>query len=214
MEAALQLVETNEVETRALSVVDQAKSVKVIDAESYVTAGQMYTSIVAMMKEVDDAFDKNIKRWHEGHKGAIADKAKYWNPLDAAKRAVKKALGDYDAEQERIRRAEEARLQEIARKEEEERKLAEAIAAEQSGDKQEAEAIMEEPVYVAPVVVKKEVPKVEGVVFRTVWKFRIIDEKKIPREYLTPDSVKIGGVVRSMKKATNIPGIQVYEERV
>lgn len=214
-EIALQLVETNEIGVKALSLVDEVKALVVIkDAEHYIKVGEVYKSVVAMMKEVDEGFDKNIKRWHEGHKAAVADKARYWNPLNDTKKTIKMLMERYDAEQERLRKAEEARLREIARKEEEERLLQEAIAAEASGNKEEAAAIIEEPVYVPPVVVKKEVPKVQGMSFRTIWKFRITDEKKIPREYLKPDEVKIGGVVRSMKKQTNIPGIEAYEERV
>ena len=223
-EPAFQLVETREVATRALSVVEQAKSIKVVDSDTYSAAGLLWKAIVDMIKEVDDAFDKNIKRWHEGHKAAIADKAKYWNPLDSAKKSVKKIMSDYDTEQERIRQAEQRRLEEIARKEEEERRLAEAIAAEEAARAsgatveeaaQEATAIIEEPVMVAPVVVEKQVPKMAGgPVYQTRWKFMITDAKKIPREYLIPDEVKIGGVVRAMKGTTNIPGIQAYPERV
>jgi uncharacterized protein YhaN len=202
------------VEEKALSIVDQAKAVKVTDAESYTAAGELFKSIVEMMKEVDRTFDPIIEAAHKSHKAALEQKKKYYDPLDKAKRSVKGLLSDYDREQERKKREEEARLREIARKEEEERKLAEALAAEAAGEKEEAEAIMEEPVYIPPVVVKKEVPRVQGLSFRTVWKFHIKDVTAIPRQYMTPDMVKIGGVVRAMKGQTNIPGLEVYEERV
>jgi len=202
------------VEEKALSIVDQAKAVKVTDAESYTAAGELFKSIVEMMKEVDSTFDPIIEAAHKSHKAALEQKKKYYDPLDKAKRSVKGLLSDYDREQERKKREEEARLREIARKEEEERKLAEALAAEAAGEKEEAEAIMEEPVYIPPVVVKKEVPRVQGLSFRTVWKFHIKDVTAIPRQYMTPDMVKIGGVVRAMKGQTNIPGLEVYEERV
>lgn len=215
MGEAAEVLQPQEVSTRALTIIEQGKSIVVIStSEDYTVAGELFTTIKGVMKQVDESFDPIIQKAHQAHKEAVAQKKKIYEPLETVSRHVKKVMGDYDTEQERIRKAEEARLQEIARKQEEERKLQEAVAAEQSGDKQEAEAIMEEPVYVAPVVIKKEVPKVEGVVFRTIWKYRIIDERKIPREYLKVDDVKIGGVVRSLKKATNIAGVQVYEERV
>lgn len=221
---ALQLVETDEVAARSLTIVEQAKAVKVINSDTYTQAGFIWKSIKAMMAEVDEAFDKNIKRWHEGHKDALADKAKYYAPLDQASRSVKKLMSDYDAEQERIRKAEEVRLAEIARKAAEEQALLDAIAAEEEAKRngatkeeaaQVSQAIIEEPVYVAPVVVPKSVPKMTGgPVYRTIWKFRIKNAAIIPREYLVPDEVRIGGVVRSMKSACNIPGIEAYEERV
>jgi hypothetical protein len=212
-EAALQL-QPEEVSTKALSIIEQGNAVVIKNSEDYTAAGNLWTTIKGIMKQVDESFDPIIQKAHQAHKEAVAQKAKIYDPLKSVYVYVKKVMSDYDAEQERLRKAEEARLREIARKEEEERLLQEAIAAEASGNKEEAAAIIEEPVYVPPVVVKKEVPKVQGMSFRTIWKFRITDEKKIPREYLKPDEVKIGGVVRSMKKQTNIPGIEAYEERV
>lgn len=203
-----------EVTEKALSIVDQAEAVQVTDPASYTAAGELFKAIVEMMKEVDSTFDPIIEAAHRSHKAALAQKKKYYDPLDKAKRGVKGLMGAYDQEQERKRREEESRLREIARKEEEDRKLAEALAAEAAGEKEEAAAIIEEPVYVPPVVIKKDVPKVEGLSFRTVWKFRIVNESALPRAYMKPDEVKIGGVVRSMKGATNIPGIEAYEERV
>ncbi len=223
-EAALKLVETNEVEEKALSIVDQAKAIKVTDSESYTVAGTFWKQIKDMMKEIADTFDPLIESAHKQHKLALEKKAKFYAPLEKAYKDVKHLMSDYDAEQEKIRKAEEARLAEIARKEEEERRLAEAIAIEEEAKRngatkeeaaQEAATIINEPVYVPPVVVPKSVPKMQGgPVYRTIWKFRIKNAALIPREYMTPDEVKIGGVVRAMKSATNIPGIEAYEERV
>ena len=45
------------------------------------------------------------------------------------------------------------------------------------------------------------------------WKFRVVAPESIPREYLTPDLVKIGQVVRAMRGATAIKGIETYAEK-
>ena len=84
--------------------------------------------------------------------------------------------------------------------------------AEQCGNKEEAAAIMEAPVQAAPVVIPKAVPKVTGMSIRDNWKFRVTNEKLIPREYLKVDEVKIGQVVRALKSSANIPGIETYNE--
>ena len=44
------------------------------------------------------------------------------------------------------------------------------------------------------------------------WKFRVADASKIPREYMMPDLVKIGGVVRATRGTMLIPGIEAYPE--
>jgi hypothetical protein len=49
---------------------------------------------------------------------------------------------------------------------------------------------------------------------RENWKFRVTNEKLIPREYLKADEIKIGGVVRALKGSTNIPGVEVYNESI
>lgn len=57
-------------------------------------------------------------------------------------------------------------------------------------------------------------PAIEGVRKPVeCWKFTIIDEKLITREWLTPDEKKIGEWVRTMKGETKIPGVEVFCER-
>ena len=215
-ETTITLTDTSKVEVNSLTVVDQAREFLVIrDNDHYLLAGEKWKEVCAMMSEVEKVFDENIQRWHTGHKAALAEKAKYWNPLNDAKLIIKKSMSGWAAEQERIRQAEQRRLEEIARKAEEERMLAEAVAAEAAGDKEEAAAIIDVPAYIPPIVLEKTVPKMTGgPVYRTITKFRIVDVNLIPRVYMVPDEVKIGGVVRALKRATDIPGIEVYEERV
>lgn len=158
-EAALHVV--NDVESKALTIVDQAKAVQVTDAESYISAGALWQQIGEMMKQVEDTFDPLIEAAHKSHKAALAKKAEFYKPLEQAKANVKQLMSKYDEEQERIRRAEEARLAEIARQEEEKRRQEElaaleadrkaeeerllqaALEAEASGDKVQAEELMQ-----------------------------------------------------------------------
>jgi uncharacterized membrane protein YqiK len=249
---SLRIVEnTAHVEEKAVAIVDEAQAIAVNDSNSYLAAGNLWRTIGDMIKEVKDTFDPICEAAHKAHKAATEKRAKYLTPLADAQRAVKSRMSAYDAEQERLRRIEQARLAEIARKEEEarrkaelerleaerkaeeERILSEAIAAEESGDsttaealtnqaeqisesiQQEKAAIASEPVYVPPVVLPKATPKMQGgPVYRTVWKFEVINATLIPREYLIPDTGKIGGICRALKGAAQIPGVRFYEERV
>lgn len=56
-------------------------------------------------------------------------------------------------------------------------------------------------------------PAADGVQYRSTWKFNIVDEKLIPREFLTPDLKLIEGHVRHKKQATAIPGVEAFEEQ-
>jgi hypothetical protein len=158
-EPALKLEETNEVETKALSIVDKAKLVKVVDAPSYTSAGTLWKQIGEMIAEVKGTFDPICDAANKAHKAATAKRAFYLDPLQAAHKAVKQLMSAYDEEQERIRKAEEDRLAAIAREEEEKRRkeeqerleaerkaeeerlLSEAAEAEKSGDMETAEVL-------------------------------------------------------------------------
>lgn len=203
-------MDTKEITERALTVPEKAKAIIIKSNDDFTKAGEVLTVIKSLRKEIDATFDPIITKAHEAHKEAIAQKKKVDAPLIEAEGIIKPRMAAWNAEQERLRREEEDRLREIARKQEEERRLKEAVAAEQAGNKEEAEAIIEAPIETPPVVVQKTTPKVAGVSFSKQWKFRITDPNKIPRQYLKVDEVAIGGVVRSLKGATNIPGVEVF----
>jgi hypothetical protein len=223
-EPAFKLVPKEDEVTREVATVEtQAKELKVVDAASYIAAGELWKGIKALRAKVADTFDDIIKAAHLAHKKAVEKKKMHDGPLDAAERMVKQAMSVYDLEEEKKRQAEQRRLEEIARKAAEEQALMDAIAAEDEAKRngatkeeaaQEAETVMAEPVYVPPVVLPKATPKMQGgPVYRTIWKFRIKDVNAIPRQYMVPNEVAIGGVIRSLKGQANIPGIEVYEER-
>ena len=208
----IETTEVKEVTTLALSIPEQAKQISIKTVDDYTRAGEIMMTIKAIRKKITDTF-KPIKQKMDAAKQEVLDQERAADaPLKEAEALLSPQIIAWNREQERLRQEEENRLREEARKQEEERRLQEAILAEQSGQKEEAEAIMETPVQVAPVVVPKSVPKVAGMSIRENWKFKISNEKLIPREYLKVDEVKIGQVVRALKSATNIPGVEVYNE--
>ena len=200
------------IEVKTMAIPDQARGIIVVNNESMERANTLLLDIRALRKEVEATFKPLAQKAFEAHKAVKAQWDKAEAPLKEGEAILKSSIRAYMDEVERIRREEERRLQEIARKQEEERRLAEALQAEAEGNKEEAEAILEEPAYIPMPTVKADIPKVDNRLFRKVWKFKIVDIKKIPIQYLMPDMVKIGGVVRAMKDKTDIPGIQIYEE--
>ncbi len=106
-EPALKLVAPDEVMKEVVSVEDQAKALKVVDAPSYISAGELWKAIKALRAKVAETFDGNIKKAHELHKGLVAEKKKHDAPLDEAERIVKRLMSNYDAEQERRQRLDE-----------------------------------------------------------------------------------------------------------
>lgn len=60
------------------------------------------------------------------------------------------------------------------------------------------------------LIVSKDIPKRQTQIRKTK-KFKIVNEALIPREYLIPNEVAIGAVVRALGFAANIPGVEVFD---
>lgn len=137
--------------------------------------------------------------------------------LDAVEQAIKDGkvkLFEWDRTQEKIRQEKEEALRAAARKLADDEALEAAELAAEAGDKEGAASILEEAAQApAPVViVPKETPKRQTVI-RMVRQYKIVKPSDIKSEFMTPDTQKIGGVVRSMGKAAEVlvGGIEVFE---
>lgn len=189
--------------------------------EQYTGVADYLKTIKAFQRRVTDFFKPHKDRALASHRALCEDERKALEPAQNDELACKRLLLAWDSEQDRIRREEERRRQDEAQREAEERRIQEAAALEReaqaAGDTallDEALEMMDAPVVAAAIApVEKATPKVQGIAYKELWKFRIVDAARIPREYLKVDDVKVGGVVRSMKGATKIPGIECYPEK-
>ena len=134
--------------------------------------------------------------------------------LQAALRLYDRKILDYNQERERLRRAEQAKLDAQARAERERlQKIADAAAAK--GQEGKAEIFQERAAAVVAPILQKEPPRAAGVSFRKVWAFRIKNPDKINAPFMAPDEVKIGKLVRSMGlEAAPIigEGVEIFEQ--
>lgn len=204
--------EVTDIEFRAESFVIQTP-------EDYEAAGEFGKMLKQKAAEVTGFFKPMKDSAYQAHK-AVCDREKAMlTPLKNAEKIVKKTMGDYLMEQERIRReAEEAARR--AAEEERERKLKEAMALEAAGDKEGAEAAVEEAVvmdeatgYSVPAPVK---PKVSGVSTSKDWEITSIDTAKVPVNFngmeLRPvDQAAVMRLIRASKGSVAIPGIAYRE---
>ncbi|MDZ4344695.1 MAG: hypothetical protein U1E51_19915, partial [Candidatus Binatia bacterium] len=145
---------------------------------------------------------------------AVAQKKKHDDPLEQGQKAIKQRMIQWDQEQERLRRLEQARIDAENKRKAEEDALELAAELEKAGEVHAAAEVLEAPLDVQQAVIPKSVPKVEGFSYRSNWVFDVVDANAVPREYLCLDLVKIGQIVRAMKGATNISGIKPREEKV
>jgi hypothetical protein len=182
-------------------------------AEIYANAGEDMKAIKAKTKELDTLRKSLTKPLDESKKRIMEFFRPPLKALADVEGAINFAMVDWLQEQEKIRRAEEARLQEAQRKEAERlQKL--AAKAEQRGDENKKEEFEGRAAVVqstTPAVATK-VEKIAGLRTRTDWKFRIVDVNKIPREYMMPNEKAIGEVARATKGAIKIEGVEFYPE--
>lgn len=201
-----------EVNEKGLGALSAANALSITSNEDYLRADAFIQDLKKMDKEVDGAFDEAIEAAFKAHRTLTTKKKQYAEPIAQARVVVKAKMNTWAEAQERLRREEEDRQRAAEKKRAEDEALRKAEEAEKSGDKKAAEEILSAPVETAPVVIPKSVPKV-STVLRTVWDFRL-DATKLPREYLMPDTQKIGQIVRAMKDKTNIPGVEVFSRKV
>lgn len=209
------------IEERALTLPDRAKAIKISDQKSLSVANDLILTIKSFRKEINASYDPIIKQIHTAHKEAIAKKKEVEAPLVEAEMILGPQIASYIAEQRRIREAAEEKHREeieaaaLKAAEEEEARNKEAEKAMEDGDFEKAEEIMDAPKPMMKADFGVDLPKapvVKGLSVTQRWKFRIIDETKIPRDYMKPDEVKIGQVIRATKGKLSIPGIQAYPD--
>lgn len=172
--------------------------------------------------EIDKAVSARAGAWRENERLAAA----------AEERRVNEERRRVAAEQaEAQRRADEAqaklllkqRQKEIEQarksgelKQREANRLAKEAEAQAERDRQAAREAEEAARQVKEVKVKPAIPKMAGIMGRTNWKFRIVNEALIPREYLMWNDGKIGEMVRRTKdkekSEAECPGIEVWSK--
>ena len=158
--------------------------------------------------------------------------------LSRAEAAIKQAMLTFTREQERQRREQQAKLDEQARVEREKleraaekererlRKLAEANR--EKGKEQRAEAFeeraaqVEVPIVSAPIIAD-DMPKTEGIAYRTTWKAEVTDKLALvkavavgeqPLSLLEANMSTLHAYARELKDKFAIPGVQAVSEDI
>ena len=109
-------------------------------------------------------------------------------------------------EEERQKALDEARIAEAERMKAENERERIRRDMEQEGVEVEEEDLPELP----PAVIVPEAPTSSGTTVRKTWTFTVMDEKKVPRIYLTLNDKAIRDSIRDGVR--DIPGLEIFEE--
>lgn len=197
-----ELLEFNPIQEAANTALEIAAQVEVSDASTAEAAKGQAVELKQIEAKIED-LRKNLVKPYNDRVKAINDTAKKISaPIEAGKKAIANKIVSWQTE-ERMKAEAEA---------EQRRKDAEAEAERV---RQNDESTLED---VAKAEVKVEIAsapvKLSGAMktisTREIWKFRIVDANKIPREYLQPNEVLIGSAVRGGLRI--LDGVEIYSE--
>lgn len=172
--------------------------------------------------ELDSIVSKRAAEWREHERKAAEAEQTRINEerrrIAAEEAAAQRKAAE--AEADRIRKEKEKQIDEARKagelKKREADQLAKRAAQQAEQAKEQARKTEETAAQVKEVKVAPSIPKIAGIKGRTNWRFRIVNESLIPRKYLVPSEVAIGGMVRATKDKTKAeaecPGIEVYSE--
>jgi len=219
-EAKVQIVKTEDdrmaearLEARFESIATTAEDFYVIDQDTHGQATELLKGLKALRKEIVSYWKPMKTQAHDLWK---LIRAREKSMLDLADDAAKGIDGRLDAYENEL-----AAKAEALRKEEEEKALAAAVALEDAGLEESAEAVLD-VIDRIPVVdvtgggMSVSLPKTEGVHFRTSPDFEVVDVSKIKQEFLIPDLKLIRKMVTAHGfDATKIvgEGIRVFEKK-
>lgn len=191
----------NEQETKEVAVVERNAS-KILDAANAITiasdadlaaATDQLSVIKKLGKELKERKEAITKPLNEALASARDLFRKPETVLSDAERIFKRKMLDYQTEQDRKADEERARL--AARVERGTMKPTTAMS--KMSDISGATTSMQ--------------GKVGSIKTMTLKKYRIVDETKIPREYLVPD---MRAIADAFKAGVQVPGAEEYEEKV
>lgn len=224
--ANLNVVEVDEaqveiVQKKSLTILEEAKGFEITDSEDLQAAASLMKNIKGLIKEMESTFNGPIKDADNLHSLLISKRNVHLVPAQNAYKMMGDKCTSYQLEQDRIQReqekkereeAERKRKEELAKIEEQKKKDLKAAHTkkQQAIIKEEAEAEKEE-IEEAPLIIQAPARvKVQGLSIRENWKYRVLNEKLVPKEHWMLDDKSISGVVKAMKGKTNIPGIEAY----
>lgn len=187
-----------------------AESLVIETPADYVGAAAMFKSLKIVEERIHEKTDEPVSLAHRTHKSIKELQNALLKPVEAARRLVKRKMGNYDFEQERKRREEEERLRREAEKRAEDERLVEAERLEARGDSATAEALLAAPIPPPPpVCLPTGTPKVSGVSFRKDWDVVVVNEALVPPEYKVTDLKIVKAKVKRMQGNVEIPGIRI-----
>lgn len=198
-----------------------ARACAIKTAEQYSGAAEYLKSIKGLLKGIEDARTRITRPINEALRAVNAQAKDASTPLATAEMQIKRAMIAYSDEQERIRREEQRKADEAARREQE--KLQERAAkAAASGKVEKAVELETRAASVVAPIINREPPKISGIGARENWRAECTDlkalvkavaEGRAPLSYLQANDKVLGAQARSLKSDFVCDGVRVWADK-
>ena len=190
-------------------VVALARSFEVLSIADDIQAQQWMIEIARMDRAAADFFAPSRTQADRLHKQIVADERRVRSVYAEARNIFSEKSIAWKREQERLANETRQKAEEEARAREEERRLMDAIAAEDAGENAEAEAILTAPIIVEVPEIAPETARVEGVSARVTWYAEVTDLAKLTR--FIADNPQWIGLIEANQPALNRLAISMRE---
>lgn len=184
---------------------------EILSDEDLSRATQVVKGIKGLKENIEKTFNPIVDKAYQAHREAISQRDTYLKPLQDVEKKIKnniliftnKKIAD---QRERERIANEA-LAKVA-----EAKKQELLSKASESNEWESEVLKETAESIKPLTVdvQKKVIEQEGLTIAQNWKFEIINEDLLPREYLIPNEAMLGKMAKQMKDKSDVPGVRFY----
>lgn len=214
----------------ASEIVLKAQAITIASDDTYRSACEFGKGIKSLQKRIAEFFEPHKRRAKAVHSALCDDEKSQLVPTEKAEIIIKSKVMEWRIAEAKREADLQRQREELARKQEEERRLQEALDAEEEGDTAAATAILEEPIETPIVAMPRLAPKVAGVASVKRWTYRenTVDVAAIIRHIagLAPDaklahpelvnllaiqSTTARQLITAMKDNFRVPGIDAYQ---
>lgn len=206
---------------KATDIHASAEAFKVTNATDYEEAAVALKAVKARQKELKELRESITRPMLTALEAARGLFRKPESVLDNAERLYKRAMADYDEQQEQQRREAQRKLDEEA--ERERRRLAQrAERAAAKGDVDKATALQERAAMTVAPIIQQEAPAVAGIARRENWRAEVTDlgalvrgvaAGQVPLAAVEANRTFLNGQARALRAELRYPGVRAIHER-
>lgn len=198
--------EVLEAETEARTIADDARELQISDEPTNNQALLMLSDCRKTVRRIEELRKRWLEPLNDQIKVIRSDFEAMAAPAKEADQILSRKTSDY-----------RMKLAEAARKEQERLRLLAEKRYERARERAEERGVEPPPLVplvptVAPPAKTVSVDAETKITYRKQTHFEIFDPVQVPREYLKPDEVKIGAVVRAgvFTKDNPMPGVRIW----